>query len=56
MQMNRRVEKLEATLPENEVSFRVLFKNNGEPAPRIDPPLRKNERAIIVNFGRPHHG
>jgi len=56
MQMNRRIGKLEAVLPENEMAIRVVFKNNGEPTPPIDPPLRANERVIIVNFGRSHHG
>lgn len=53
MQMNRRIEKLEAALPENEISFRVLLNDKGEPTPGIDPPLRQNEHAIVVNFVTP---
>lgn len=53
MQMNRRIEKLEAALPENEISFRVILSDKGEPTLRIDPPLRQNENAIVVNFVTP---
>ncbi len=50
MQMNRRVEKLELALPENALSFRVLFKREGEADPMINPPLAPGERPILVQF------
>lgn len=50
MQMNRRLEKLEAVSPENIDSYRVMFKHEGEPNSVIDPPLKPNEQPIIVTF------
>jgi hypothetical protein len=32
---------------------RVLFKNDGEPAPVAHPPLLPSERMIVVNFMPP---
>ena len=50
MTIKRRLEKLEAAIPEAAFSVRVLFKRDGEATPPIDPPLRPNEMALVVNF------
>jgi hypothetical protein len=53
MTIVRRLERLEAAQPENSMSFRVLFKHDGEPDPVVDPPLGSNERLIMVNYVDP---
>lgn len=50
MNIERRVNRLEAAKPEHAVSARVVFTNNGGPMPDVVPPLRPNEMLIAVNF------
>jgi hypothetical protein len=50
MSMQRRLGRLEAALPENAPSVRILFKSEGEPDPVVEPPLRPGEQAIVTVF------
>ena len=53
MNIERRLERLEAAKPSHPMSARVVFTHNGNPAPEPIPPLRPNEVLIAVNFVRP---
>ncbi len=53
MNIERRVNRLEAAMPEHSMSARVVFTHKGGPLPDVVPPLRPNEMLIAVNFVSP---
>lgn len=50
MNIERRLERLEAAKPSHPMSARIVFTKNGSPAPDPVPPLLPNETLITVNF------